>query len=176
MAARLGIPHVSTGEMFRYHVSTGTELGRRVDAIMATGEYVPDSITVEMLAQRIGAPDARNGFILDGFPRTLPQVEALDELLGAQGLDGVVLFVVDEDELASRLLERGRADDSIETIRNRFQVYRAQTEPILELYNERDLVIEVDGMGDVDEVTDRLLDVIAGSQVSSAAGNPESSQ
>jgi len=157
VAESLGIPHISTGDMFRQQVVAGTELGRRVDAIMKAGEYVPDEITVEMLRERIAEPDAAGGFILDGFPRTGGQVAALDSLIGADGLDGVVVFEVDEDELVRRLLTRGRADDTEETIRNRFRVFGDQTAPLLEIYGNRGLLISVDGMGDIDDVTERIL-------------------
>jgi adenylate kinase len=161
VAAQLGIPHVSTGEMFRHHVSTGTELGRRVKEIMAAGAYVPDEITVEMLRRRLAEDDARAGFVLDGFPRTAGQVAALDELLGDDRLDRVVLFEVDEDELVSRMLSRGRADDTEETIRTRFHVYQEQTEPLIALYEERNLVTRIDGMGTPDEVTARIIEALA---------------
>lgn len=161
VAERLGIPHVSTGEMFRHHVGQGTELGQQVKSIMEAGDYVPDSITVAMLEERISRDDAVDGYILDGFPRTLGQVESLDELLGTDGLDQVVLFTVDEDALAERMLARGRDDDTEETIRNRFKVYYEQTEPLIEVYGSRDLIVEVDGMGTIDEVTERVLAAIA---------------
>ena len=160
VADRLGIPHVSTGEMFRHHVSTGTELGQKVEAIMAAGDYVPDEITVAMLKERIAEPDASNGYILDGFPRTVPQVEALDTLIGENGLDSVVVFDVVEDELTERMLSRGRADDTEETIRNRFKVYLSQTQPLLDVYEERDLTVSVSGMGEMDEITDRIVEVL----------------
>lgn len=157
VAERLGVPHVSTGEMFRAHVANGTALGRRVDEIMRAGEYVPDEITVEMLQQRIAQPDAAAGFILDGFPRTPGQAVSLDELLGDEGLDRVVVFEVDEDELVERLLARGRVDDTEETIRNRFKVYLEQTQPLLDLYDSRGIAVRVDGVGTQDEVTERIL-------------------
>jgi len=160
VAARLGIPHVSTGEMFRDHVARGTELGRQVDAIMAAGDYVPDEITVAMLEERIAQDDAQNGFILDGFPRTAAQVISLDQLLGERGLDTVVVIDVDEDELVDRLLARGRADDTEETIRNRFKIYVEQTQPLIDTYDDRSLTVEVDGTGDVEEVTERILSAI----------------
>lgn len=160
MAARLGIPHVSTGEMFRDHVSRGTELGKTVDAIMTAGDYVPDEVTVAMLSQRIAEDDASNGFILDGFPRTEAQVASLDQLLGDDGLDRVVVFEVDEDELTNRLMSRGRADDTEETIHNRFKVYLDQTQPLIDLYAQRGLVVAVDGLGEVDEVTQRIVDAL----------------
>jgi adenylate kinase len=160
VAQRLGIPHVSTGEMFRYHVSAGTELGLRVDSIMKAGDYVPDEITVEMLGERISQPDAADGFILDGFPRTAGQVDALDGLIGRDGLDAVVVFEVDEGESVDRMLGRGRPDDTEDTIRNRFKVYQEQTEPLLEIYGERGLLVHVDGLGEVDEVTERVLSAL----------------
>lgn len=160
VAARLGIPHVSTGDMFRDHVSRATDLGRKVEAIMAAGDYVPDEITVAMLADRIAQEDAVNGYILDGFPRTEAQVESLDRLLGDQGLDRVVVFDVDEDELTERLLSRGRADDNEDTIRNRFKIYLEQTQPLIDVYANRGITVSVNGIGDVEEVTDRILSVL----------------
>lgn len=160
VAERLGIPHISTGDMFRHHVSEGTELGRQVDVIMKAGDYVPDEITVAMLEERISRSDAESGFILDGFPRTTGQVEALDGLIGTSGLDYVVVFDVDEDALVDRLLARGRADDTEETVRNRFRIYQDQTAPLLDIYRSRDLVVHVDGMGSMDEITERILTVL----------------
>lgn len=157
VAARLGIPHISTGDMFRDHVSRKTELGEKVEAIMAAGDYVPDEVTVAMLAERIAEEDAADGYILDGFPRTEAQVAALDELLGDEGLDKVVIFEVDEDELTDRLLARGRADDNEQTIRNRFQIYLEQTQPLIDTYAERGLNVTVNGLGEVEEVTERIL-------------------
>jgi len=156
VADRLGIPHISTGDMFRHHVAAGTELGKQVKAIMEAGDYVPDSITVAMLKERIAEDDAAGGFILDGFPRTIAQVEALDELIGEDGLDKVVLFRVDNDVLVERMLARGRADDNEETIRNRLKVYEEQTAPLIDLYRERGVLVEVDGVGEIDEITERV--------------------
>ncbi len=160
VAERLGIPHVSTGDMFRHHVSTGTELGKLVDSIMKAGEYVPDEITVEMLRERLAEPDAADGYILDGFPRTEGQVTALDGLLGEDGLDSVVVFDVDEDALVERLLGRGRADDTEDTIRNRFKVYQEQTAPLLDVYGDRGLIVDVDGTAPVEVVTERILSAL----------------
>lgn len=157
VAARLGIPHVSTGAMFRDHVSRGTDLGRKVEAIMAVGDYVPDEVTVAMLSERISQDDAGNGFILDGFPRTAAQVASLDRLIGEDGLDKVVVFEVDEDELTERLLSRGRDDDNEDTIRYRFKVYLEQTQPLIDIYEARSVTVCVDGLGEVDEVTERIL-------------------
>jgi adenylate kinase len=160
VAERLGIPHISTGEMFRDHVARDTELGRKVEAIMAAGDYVPDEVTVAMLSERIAQDDAANGYILDGFPRTEAQVASLDGLIGEDGLDRVVVFEVDEDELTERMLSRGRADDTEETIRNRFKVYMEQTQPLLDIYNSRGLTVAVDGLGQIEEVTERILAVL----------------
>jgi adenylate kinase len=161
VAERLGIPHISTGDMFRHHVSSGTDLGLQVDAIMKSGEYVPDEITVSMLRERLAEPDAQAGFILDGFPRTAGQVEALDGLIGEDGLDHVVVLEVDEDELVERLLARGRADDTDATVRNRFAVYQDQTAPLLNVYRGRGSLVHVSGMGPMDEVTERILSALA---------------
>ena len=163
VAASLGIPHVSTGEMFRDHVSRGTDLGKQVKAIMEAGDYVPDEITVAMLSERLSEDDATAGFILDGFPRTEAQVASLDKLLGDDGLDRVVILDVGEDELVRRLLARGRADDTEETIRNRFRVYMEQTQPIIDIYSERGLTVSVDGLGEVSEISERILATIDGS-------------
>jgi adenylate kinase len=160
VADRLGIPHISTGDMFRHHVSQGTDLGLRVDSIMKAGDYVPDEITVQMLRERIAEPDAEAGFILDGFPRTDGQVSALDGLIGPDGLDTVVVFDVDEDALVERLMARGRIDDTEDTIRNRFKVYQRQTAPLLDIYRSRRIVVSINGMGDVGEVTERILSVL----------------
>jgi adenylate kinase len=175
VAERLGIPHISTGEMFRDHVARGTELGRRVDSIMKAGEYVPDEVTVEMLGERVAEPDAKDGFILDGFPRTEGQAEALDGLIGRHSLDTVVVFEVDEDALVERLLDRGRVDDTEETIRTRFKVYQEQTAPLLDLYNSRGIVVTVDGIGEVEEITNRILDVLDAENRIPTTANPEGS-
>lgn len=173
VAEELGIPHISTGDMFREHVSRGTELGDKVERIMAAGDYVPDEITVEMLEERISRPDANDGFILDGFPRTPGQVASLDGLIGEDGLDKVVVFMVDQDELMQRMLARGRADDTTETIRNRFDIYVEQTRPLLDIYEGREKTVEVDGIGDVDEVTQRILAALNSIAVSHGADEEE---
>ncbi len=156
VADELDIAHVSTGDMFRA-LDSDSELGKRVKAIMESGGYVSDDIVIEMLAGRISEPDAANGFILDGFPRTTAQASALDELLADHGLDHVVLFDIDEDTIIQRMLDRGRADDTEETIRTRLEVYREQTEPLIDLYESRDLVSRVDATGSVEEITERVL-------------------
>lgn len=156
VAGKLGLAHVSTGDMFRA-LDHSTDLGRRVKEIMDSGGYVSDDIVVEMLAGRISEPDAEHGFILDGFPRTVGQVAALDSLLGKDGLDGVIVFEVPEDEIVERMLARGRADDTVETIRTRLEVYREQTEPLVEMYETRDIVKRIDAVGEIDDITERVL-------------------
>jgi adenylate kinase len=156
VAEALDIAHVSTGDMFRA-LDPGTDLGKRVKAIMESGGYVSDDIVIEMLQGRISRPDARNGYILDGFPRTTAQADALDRFLGEDGLDRVVLFEVDEDQVVQRMLDRGRADDTEETIRTRLEVYGEQTEPLIELYGSRGIVTHIDASGSIEEITDRVL-------------------
>lgn len=163
IAERLGVPHISTGEIFRANLAEGTELGQQAQQYMSAGEYVPDEVTNSMVADRLAQPDAAAGFILDGYPRTLAQVGALDDILSALGtqLDEVVEITADVDELVGRLLnraqEQGRADDTEEVIRRRMDVYAEQTAPLVQVYSERGLLVKVDGMGTMDEVTERLL-------------------
>ena len=163
LAAALGVPAISTGDLFRAHVTNGTDLGKRISALIASGDYVPDSITNAMLAERLAEPDAAEGFLLDGYPRTADQVAELDRLLALQGasLDCVVLLGAPEDVLEQRLLGRavqqGRSDDTPEVIRHRLNVYHQETEPLVSLYDAADLVLRVDGTGTPDEVHERLL-------------------
>lgn len=163
LAGRLGIPHISTGEIFRANVSEDTDLGRQANRYMAAGEYVPDSITNAMVEDRLSQSDAANGFLLDGYPRTLEQVGELDRILTGLGtkLDRVVEITADTNEVVARLLKRaeieGRPDDTEEVIRRRLEVYAAQTEPLVHVYADHGILVRVDGMGAVDEVTARLL-------------------
>src|SRR3954466_6662707 len=163
IAEHFKIPAISTGDIFRANVSEGTELGLEAKRYMDAGDYVPDEVTNRMVRNRIDEPDAANGFLLDGYPRTLAQVEELDGMIKFTGhaLDAVVVLRVNEDELVQRLLERakteGRADDTEEVIRRRQEVYADQTEPLIEVYRDRNLLIEVDGTGEVDEVTERIF-------------------
>ena len=159
VAEALDIAHVSTGDMFRA-LDPETDLGKRVTAIMESGGYVSDDIVIEMLQGRISQPDAESGYILDGFPRTTAQAEALDDFLGEDGLDRVVLFEVDEDQVVQRMLDRGRADDTEETIRTRLEVYREQTEPLIELYESRSIVTHIDASGTIEEITERVLEAL----------------
>jgi adenylate kinase len=163
VAARFGIPAISTGDIFRANVSRGTPLGVEAKRYMDAGEYVPDEVTNRMVRNRIDEPDAEPGFLLDGYPRTLAQVEELDGMIDHTGhkLDAVVVLTVDEEELVQRLLRRaeveGRADDTEEVIRRRQEVYTEQTAPLIGVYRERGLLHEVDGMGEVGDVTERIF-------------------
>jgi len=166
VADHFGIPAISTGDIFRYNVSEGTELGVKAKEFMDAGEYVPDEITNLMVRNRIDEPDAEPGFLLDGYPRTLSQVEELDGMIKFTGheLDAVVVLTVDGEELVQRLLQRaetdGRSDDTEDVIRRRQEVYAEQTEPLIGVYRDRNLLIEVDGMGSVDDVTRRIFDAL----------------
>jgi adenylate kinase len=161
IAEHFGIPKISTGDIFRYNVSTGTDLGRLAKKYMDAGDLVPDEVTNAMVRDRLAAtPD---GFLLDGYPRTVAQVRELDAMLDAGGaqLDAVVLLTVDTEEVVSRLAKRasdeGRSDDTEEVIRHRQDVYLEQTAPLIEVYDGRGLLVRVDGMGAVEEVTSRVF-------------------
>lgn len=166
VAAELGIPHISTGDIFRANVTGGTPLGLEAKGFMDAGELVPDSVTNAMVADRLAQPDAATGFLLDGYPRNPEQAAVLDGELTTAGLtlDAVIEIVVDHDEVVKRLLARaitdGRADDTEDVIRRRLEVYTEQTAPLVGYYAERGLVSAVDGVGDVADVTKRILDVL----------------
>jgi len=155
-----GIPHVSTGDLFRLNLSQGTALGQEAKKYMDAGEYVPDSVTNGMVRERLKENDAREGFLLDGYPRTISQVAELDGMLSGKSLDRVVELTADTDVVVKRLLgraiEQGRADDSEEVIRRRLEVYEEQTAPLTALYKSRGILVQVDGLGTVDEVTARI--------------------
>lgn len=163
IAERYGIPWISTGDIFRANIKAGTDLGKRVSQLIEAGQLVPDELTNEIVVDRLKQEDAANGFLLDGYPRTVDQVHALDRALEADArvLDAVVLLEVDTDEVVTRLLGRaeveGRADDTEEVIRHRQNVYQEQTTPLVDLYTTRDLLVTVDGLGDVEEVTSRIF-------------------
>ena len=167
IAERLRIPAISTGDIFRANVAGATELGTQAKAYMDKGEYVPDSITNAMVADRIAQADCENGFLLDGYPRTTAQVGELDSMLKASGLalDVVVEITADAEAVVARLLKRageqGRADDTEPVIRRRLEVYAESTAPLADLYAERDLLVQVDGMGDIDVVTGRIMEALA---------------
>jgi adenylate kinase len=164
IASHFGIPAISTGDIFRANVAGKTPLGLEAQRYMDAGEYVPDAVTNAMVCDRISLPDAHTGFLLDGYPRTLAQVDELDTMLADKSvaLDAVVALTADQDELVSRLLQRahveGRNDDTEEVIRRRQEVYEEQTAPLIAVYRERGLLLDVDGMGEVDVVTHRIFD------------------
>ena len=166
VADHFGVPAISTGDIFRANVSQGTELGVKAQQYMDKGEYVPDEVTNLMVRNRIDEPDAEPGFLLDGYPRTLAQVEELDGMIKHTGhqLDAVLVLTVDGEELVQRLLARaeteGRADDTEDVIRRRQELYSEQTEPLIGVYRDRGILVEVDGMGEVDEVTKRIFDAL----------------
>lgn len=156
----LGIPHISTGDLFRANISQGTAVGVEAKRYLDAGDLVPSEITVDMVRARVAEPDAARGFILDGFPRSTDQADALKSILAELGasLDAVLSFVVDEDVVVERMLARGRADDSEEVIRNRLTVYTSETAPLLEYYGNE--VTTIDAIGAVDEVHQRVLDAL----------------
>jgi len=170
IAEALGIPAISTGDIFRSNIKNETALGLQVKEILASGAYVPDEVTNAIVRDRLDQPDAINGFLLDGYPRTKAQVIELDGMLAAHGrsLDAVLELTVDTDEVVQRLLKRaeidGRADDTEEVIRHRLAVYHDETAPLAAIYRERGLLHQVDGMGQMDEVAERINKVLAAFQ------------
>lgn len=167
IAERFGIPTISTGDIFRSNIKEQTELGKQVTAILDAGDYVPDSLTNDLVADRLSQADAQEGYLLDGYPRTEGQVAFLDALneRRGRGLDAVVRLVADHDEVIRRLqrraAEQGRSDDTDEAMRHRLEVYERETEPILAAYAGRGVVVEIDGLGEIDEVTERILAALA---------------
>ena len=163
IAEHHGIPAISTGDIFRANIKNETPLGLQVKEILASGGYVSDDVTNAIVEDRLAQDDCARGFLLDGYPRTLAQVEALDAMLGAHGasLDHVLELTVDDDAVVDRLLKRaeveGRVDDTEEVIRERMAIYHRETKPLSDTYRERGLLVEVDGLGEVDEVTKRIL-------------------
>ncbi len=166
LAETFGIPAISTGDIFRENVRNETELGVLAKSFMDRGEYVPDNVTNDLVADRLTWADAEGGFLLDGYPRTTDQAATLDRILSGNGhqLDAVIELVADTDEVVGRLLKRaneqGRSDDTEEVIRHRLDVYTAQTAPLVDLYEQRGLLVRVDGLGQVDEVTRRVADAL----------------
>jgi adenylate kinase len=183
IAGQLGVPAISTGDIFRANVSGQTELGLKAKVYMDAGDLVPDEITVAMVTDRLSEPDAKGGFLLDGFPRTIPQAEQLRGSLeeSGRGLDRVVELVVDEDELVRRLSGRRmlvdgewvqREDDKPETVRRRLEVYREQTAPLSGFYDGEGLLSRIDAIGSVEEVTARVMTALGRSPQS---GQPSDS-
>ena len=166
VSTALGVAHISTGDLFRANVGGGTALGIEAKRFMDAGEYVPDSVTNEMVRDRIASADCAAGFLLDGYPRTVEQVAELDAMLAESGqeIDQVVELTVVTDEVVGRLLLRaqtsGRSDDTEDVIRRRLEVYAEQTAPLTDMYRHRGLLVQVDGMGEIDEVSARVLAVL----------------
>jgi adenylate kinase len=166
ISAAEGIPHVSTGDMLREAVAARSDLGQQVRETIEAGRLVPDELMGRVVEERLAAPDARRGFLLDGFPRTVNQIDLLDGILERQGarLDVVLALELPEEEALARLQGRakaeGRTDDREETARGRLQVYREQTAPIAQVYRQRGLLAEIDGSGTIEEVFERIEDVL----------------
>jgi adenylate kinase len=170
-AARLAetyvIPAISTGDIFRSNVKNETELGKKAKAYMDAGDNVPDSLTNDLIRHRLAEPDAQAGFLLDGYPRTEDQVRELDEFLEGHGaaLDLVIELVADPDVVVARLRKRaseqGRSDDDESVVRHRLEVYRQQTEPLIDVYDARHLLVKIDALGAIDEVTSRIVNALA---------------
>lgn len=166
LATAFHIPAISTGDIFRFNVKNETELGKLAKSFMDRGEYVPDAVTNDLVRDRLTHDDAADGFLLDGYPRTADQVAELDSILEANGtkLDAVIQLTADTEEVVRRLLnraiEQGRADDTEEVIRHRLDVYAAETAPLISVYAARGLVVLVDGLGIIDDVTDRILEAL----------------
>lgn len=166
LATAFRIPAISTGDIFRFNVKNETELGKLAKSFMDRGEYVPDAVTNDLVRDRLTHDDAADGFLLDGYPRTADQVAELDRILEASGtkLDAVIQLTADTEEVVRRLLnraiEQGRADDTEEVIRHRLDVYAAETAPLISVYAARGLVVLVDGLGIIDDVTDRILEAL----------------
>ncbi|WP_040686602.1 adenylate kinase [Nocardia vinacea] len=157
LSDKLGVPHISTGDLFRTNISAQTPLGREAQKYIDAGDLVPSDVTNRMVEARVAEPDAANGFVLDGYPRTVDQADALEKILADMDkkLDAVLCFVVPEETVVGRMMARGRNDDNEDVIRNRLRVYREETEPLLEHYDG--LVVSVDGVGEIDEVNARAL-------------------
>jgi adenylate kinase len=160
LCAHYGIPHISTGDIFRANLSAGTALGIEAKGYMDRGDLVPDSVTNGMVRERLRDSDIQSGFLLDGYPRTVAQVAELDGMLSAKPLDRVIELTADTNEVVKRLLERakeqGRADDTEDVIRRRLEIYEDQTAPLTALYKSRGLLVQVDGLGSVEDVTARI--------------------
>jgi adenylate kinase len=164
IAERLSIPAISTGDIFRENVKQQTDLGREAQRYIDAGDYVPDEITNAMVRDRLSEDDAKAGFLLDGYPRTVAQVAELDSMVEADGqrIDAVIVLTVEPEEIIQRLVKRaqgeGRSDDTEEVVRHRQELYTEQTAPLIEVYDDRGLLVVIDGMGSVDEVTTRVLE------------------
>ena len=168
LSRSLGVPAISTGDIFRENVRSETELGTQAKTYMDAGDNVPDSLTNDLVRDRLAQADCGEGFLLDGYPRTTDQVRALDEFLAEHGaaMDLVVELVADPDVVVERLkkraLDQGRSDDDETVVRHRLDVYRQQTAPLIDLYDGRGMLAKIDGIGEIDEVTARIKAALAG--------------
>lgn len=168
LARHFGIPAISTGDLFRAHVRDKTELGLEARAFMDKGEFVPDHVTTDMLKQRMEEPDAADGFLLDGYPRTVIQIGALDEMLAARGqpLEVVLALTAPDGELLSRMLrraqEQGRSDDTEDVIQRRLELYREETQPVLTAYTKRGILLTVEGTGERESITRAAIAAVEG--------------
>jgi len=166
LTQRFGIPAIATGDIFRANIKNRTALGVEVKAIVDAGDYVPDTLTNALVTHRLEEEDALDGFLLDGYPRTTDQIAFLDALLAKRGqsLDAVIQLVADQEEVVTRLrkraIEQGRTDDTEEAIRHRQEVYARETAPLIPVFRERGILIEVDGLGDIDEISSRIADAL----------------
>jgi adenylate kinase len=163
IAKKLNLKHFSTGEILRQAVAEGTELGKKAKAVMDTGALVSDDIMIGIVKEALANPAAANNFILDGFPRTLTQAEALDKIFDELGYDNIniVSLTANEQELIDRLLKRGRSDDTEETVKHRIHVYNESTAPILAHYDGKYNIIEIDGVGEIEAINEKILKYIA---------------
>jgi adenylate kinase len=170
VASRFNAPHIATGDIFRANVASGTELGRAAQEYMDRGDLVPDDVVIAMVMERLAEDDCEGGFVLDGFPRTVEQAEALDRRLAGLGtpLEAALSFDVTEEELLRRLAGRAaaehRADDAEQTIRHRLEVFAIKTRPLIEYYAHRRLLVNVDAIGPIEVVTKRILDDLDGNR------------
>lgn len=167
ITARYGIPAIATGDIFRENIRNETPLGVEVKAIVDAGDYVPDSLTNALVTARLDEDDAQSGFLLDGYPRTVDQIHYLDELLAGKGqaLDAVIQLLADKEEVVGRLrkraIEQGRTDDTEDAIRHRQDVFARETAPLIPVFRERGLLIEVDGLGEIDDISARIAEALA---------------
>ncbi|WKD60393.1 Adenylate kinase [Corynebacterium ciconiae DSM 44920] len=160
LSEKLGVPHISTGDLFRANIGEGTPLGVEAKSYIDAGKLVPTEVTARMVESRLAEEDAAKGFLLDGFPRTTEQADLLAEMLAQQGveLDGVLNFQVSEDVVVERMLARGRADDNEDTIRTRMEVYREQTAPVIDYYGDKIFTVEAEGS--IEEINERAMSAL----------------
>lgn len=162
LSRKFGVPQISTGDMLRSAIAAGSDLGKKVQDIMGAGALVDDETMLEVVTERLGQPDTAGGFLLDGYPRTLPQARSLDRILGVGGIDRVLLVEVPEEELMRRMLARGRVDDTLEVVADRQRIYREETEPLVAYYGERGLVRSIFGFQPIGDVTRQMVAALEG--------------